>query len=268
MRTTGNQFALLVAGMVVGLAGTCGAADPATAPSVGGALVICGGGKLPDEIYERFVELAGGPEKARLVVVTTANDLAGRPQQQKFADFWKARKVSQVTLMHTSSRDEANKPEFVEPLRKATAVWFEGGQQSRVAAAYLDTAVERELYALVKRGGVVGGTSAGAALQSRVMIRSGNPVAEVGRGFDLLPGAVVDQHFLKRNRVNRLLGVVEAHSDLVGYGIDEGTAMIVRGDRFRVLGASYVLACRYDAQRRRTHIEVLSPGQERTLSTR
>ena len=122
--------------------------------------------------------------------------------------------------------------------------------------------------ALVNRGGVVGGTSAGAAPQSRVMIRGGNPVAHVGRGFNLLPGAVVDQHFLKRSRVNRLLGVIEAHPDLVGYGIDEGTAMIVRGDRFRVLGASYVLACRYDAQQRRTHIEVLEPGKEHTLSSR
>jgi len=210
--------------LLSGLATVGRAAEPAVAAAVSGALVICGGETLPAEIYERFIELAGGQEKARLVVITTASDRAGRPAQQEFADSWKARKISQVTLLHASSRKEANMPKFVEPLRGATAVWFEGGQQGRVADAYLDTAVERELYAVLKRGGVIGGTSAGAALQSRVMIRDGYPVAKVSRGFDFLPGAIVDQHFLKRNRLKRLLGVLKEHPDLVGYGIDEGTA--------------------------------------------
>ena len=96
-------------------------------------------------------------------------------------------------------------------------MWFEGGQQARVTDAYLDTAVEREIYALVKRGGVVGGTSAsGPCAANAIMIRGGYPKAEVGRGFDLLPGVVVDQHFLKRNRLKRLLGVLKEHTDLVG----------------------------------------------------
>ena len=99
--------------------------------------------------------------------------------------------------------------------------------------------------ALLARGGVIGGTSAGAAIMSRMMIVSGRTEAKLGQGFDFLPGAVIDQHFLKRNRIKRLLGVVRSHPDLIGLGIDESTALVVdvRGKRLHVIGNSYVIAC-------------------------
>jgi len=106
-------------------------------------------------------------------------------------------------VLHTRSRDKANTTEFVAPLRHATAVWFEGGQQSRLAAAYVGTEVERELYAMSDRGGVIGGTSAGAAIMSRVMVEGGNPEPRMGTGLDLLPGTIVDQHFLVRGHPHR-----------------------------------------------------------------
>ena len=86
-------------------------------------------------------------------------------------------------------------------------------------------------------------TSAGAAVMSRVMIRSGNPVAEVGTGFGLIDGAVIDQHFLVRKREPRLRKVLEEHPGLVGYGVDEGTALILRGRRLLAVGASTVSVC-------------------------
>ena len=150
-----------------------------------------------------------------------------------------------MTRLHTRSRDEANDPEFCRPLADATGVWIGGGKQLALTNAYLGTEVERQLKALLDRGGVIGGTSAGAAVMTRVMIASGRTEAVLSRGFDLLPGAVIDQHFLKRNCARRLLGVVASHRDLIGFGIDEGTTLVIspRTGRLRVLGDSYVLAC-------------------------
>jgi cyanophycinase len=96
---------------------------------------------------------------------------------------------------------------------------------------------------VLARGGVVGGTSAGAAVMSEVMIRGGNRVAEVGTGFGLLPGVVVDQHFSQRDRLPRLQGVLTKYPDLLGLGIDEETAVVVRGQGLTVLGNHQVRVC-------------------------
>src|SRR5690606_9814305 len=108
---------------------------------------------------------------------------------------WLERGIGAVEILHTRDRAVADTPEFTEPLRRATAVWLSGGAQSRLAEAYGGTAVEREILAVLARGGAVGGTSAGAAIQSPTMIAGGNPVPEIAQGFALLPGTIVDQHF-------------------------------------------------------------------------
>jgi cyanophycinase len=168
-----------------------------------------------------------------------------------------------VQLLHTRSREEANAPEFLRPLEEATGVWLAGGNQSRLAASYVDTEVERALKDLLERGGVIGGTSAGAAIMTRIMITGGRSLATQGRGFDLLPGSVVDQHFLKRNRLGRLLGLLAEHPRLVGFGIDEGTALVFQGDRLSVLGDSYVVACMPASPEDETNrLEILKPGDQ------
>jgi cyanophycinase len=130
-----------------------------------GALVICGGGSLPDAVRDRFIELAGGKE-SRLVVIPTASEtaeatIADPTRQERLLAPWKLKGAAEVQLLHTRSKEKANEDAFVEPLKKATGVWFGGGDQSKIAEAYLGTAVEREIVALLTRGGVVGGTSAG-----------------------------------------------------------------------------------------------------------
>jgi cyanophycinase len=163
-----------------------------------GSLVICGGGRLPDAIRDRFIELAGG-KGARLVVIPTASEDADLARDgAEIVELWMARNPKEVQLLHTRSRDDANRPEFTEPLRQATAVWISGGRQSLLAAAYSGTAVEKELHALLRRGGVVGGTSAGAAIMSRQMIVKG--IVHDVPGLGLLPGAVIDQHGPRRKR--------------------------------------------------------------------
>ena len=228
--------------------------------------MICGGGGLPETARQRFVELAGGP-KARIVVIPTASvdaDAKG-PELAEFTEPWAKRGAHSVTLLHTRSRAKAGEPAFSKPLDEATGVWFSGGDQSRVTDAYLGTAVEKALWKVLDRGGVIGGTSAGAAIMSRVMITGGQEKATVGTGFGFLSGAVVDQHALKRNRVNRLLGVLSDHPGLAGIAIDEATALVVRRDRWQVIGTSYVVVCRLPEDRKPFQFDIFNDGDEGRL---
>jgi cyanophycinase len=156
---------------------------------------------------------------------------------------WERRGFASVTVLHATSRSLADDEAFVAPLERATGVWIEGGEQARLERAYRATRVEAALHAVLARGGVIGGTSAGAAIMSRVMIRGGKTRPRMGTGFGLLPGAIVDQHFVARGRRGRLERALARHRDLVGYGVDEGTAMVVVGGVFTVVGDSTVTAC-------------------------
>ncbi len=228
--------------------------------------MICGGGRLPESVRREFVRLAGGAN-ARIVVVPTASEDADGPAATlaEFTEPWKTQGVASAIVLHTRSRARADEPAFARPLEEATGVWFSGGDQSRVTAAYLGTAVERALRAVLDRGGVLGGTSAGAAIMSRVMITGGSDRATVGTGFGFLPGAVVDQHALRRNRVNRLLGVLADHPDLVGVAIDESTALVVRQGHWQVVGDSYVVACRVPGAGQPMRIDVFHDGDRGDL---
>lgn len=206
------------------------------ARGIPGKLFIVGGGAMPDGMLEQFVGLAGGKE-AKLVVVPTASKKADdQSAHEALLEPYRKLKVASAVVMHTRDRDEANSDEFVAPLREATAVWFGGGSQSLIADAYVGTKFEEELQKLAGRGGLIGGTSAGAAIQSRLMIASGNPVPVLKQGFDLLPDGVIDQHFTARNRKPRLIHTIDRHRDHFGIGIDESTAVIVRGRQIRVIG--------------------------------
>ena len=224
-----------------------------------GSLVLCGGGRLPDAVRDRFLELAGG-NAARIVVIPTASGgETAEEDGREVAEIWKAREPAEVTVLHTLSSERADSDEFVEPLRRATGVWISGGRQTQLVAVYSNTLVERELAALVARGGVVGGTSAGAACMSRVMIVRGNiwPTP----GFGLVPGAIVDQHFLARGRKSRLFDVLARHPTHVGLGIDEGTALVVQGRSLRCVGDSTVTVCLAAQPGHDAHELELRPGQ-------
>jgi cyanophycinase len=209
---------------------------------VRGTLVIAGGGDLPAAVRDKFLALAGGRD-ARLVVIPTASARADRPELLGTFLLWQRPAVASVVLLHTRDRAVANDPAFARPLTEATGVWLTGGDQSLLAAAYRGTLVEAELRRLLARGGVVGGTSAGAAVLSSVMIAGGTAVADVGQGFGLVPGVVVDTHFAQRQRLPRLQGVVAKYPGCVGLGIDEQTAAVLSGQSLRVLGDGQVRVC-------------------------
>ena len=208
-----------------------------------GALMIAGGGELEENILQRFVKLAGGNE-ARIVLIPTASHRADDAEYlATLSQRWQTRNPASVAVLHTRSRDTANRESFSAMLQNATGVWIGGGSQTRVTDVYVDTPVERELYALLARGGAIGGSSAGAAVQSRLMIARGSPVAEIATGFALLPGSVIDQHFLARKRRPRLLSVLDKHPQMIGLGVDEGTALVVINRRMEVMGRSTVSVC-------------------------
>lgn len=208
-----------------------------------GALVVVGGGTLPADVRAEFFKLAGGKGVARLVVLPTATSAADDPaQDESFLRPWRDLGPRSIHLLHTRNRKLANDPTFVQSLRQATAVWISGGDQNRLMAAYGGTRVERELQRLLERGGVIGGTSAGAAVMSDLMIVGGTAEARTGPGFGLLKGTVVDQHFTERGRLGRVRGVLAKNKQHAALGIDERTAAIIRGQTLTVMGEGTVTA--------------------------
>jgi cyanophycinase len=220
---------------------------------------------MPDGVRERFLELAGG-KNARLVIIPTAHTKADRLETMASYAFWRAQKVASVTFLHTRKPGEANDPKFVKPLTEATAVWFPGGDQSMLVAPYRGSLVERELHRLLARGGVIGGTSAGASAMSRLMIVGGNPLAQVGAGFGLLPEVVIDQHFHSRNRLPRLLGILARYPQYLGLGIDEETAVVVHGSLATILGNANVRLCLPSAGKTPAQVRVLKAGEKFDLA--
>ncbi len=226
------------------------AAAPAlgqTGPQLGperGSLVIVGGALRSAEILERFMDLAGGPE-APLVIIPTAGGEEEYDEWYAGARRFRDMGATDVTVIHTKDRGEADSEEFVAPIRRARAVWFPGGRQWRLVDSYADTRTEQELHAVLARGGVIGGSSAGATIQGEYLARgdtSANTImmGDHEEGFSFVRGVAIDQHLLVRNRHFDMLEILEAHPQLLGIGIDEDTAMVVRGNGFEVIGSGYV----------------------------
>jgi cyanophycinase len=204
-----------------------------------GSLIIVGGGKIPPAISDKFKALAGGQE-ANIVYIPTAAedaDISKIPY-----DHPSLFGIKNLTVMHTRDRSLADTEAFAAPLRKATGVWFGGGRQWRLVDSYLDTLTHKELRKVLERGGVIGGTSAGASIQASYMVRGareGNTVMmakgyETGLGF--IRGVAIDQHINTRKRENDLQEVITAHPDLLGIGLYESTAIVVQGDKFEIIG--------------------------------
>ncbi|MEW6323561.1 MAG: cyanophycinase [Acidobacteriota bacterium] len=255
---------------------TCALAAPSLAQQVGparGALVIVGGAMQDAAIVARFIDLAGGPD-APIVVIPTAGD------DDDYDQFWSGTRqfrqqgARQITVLHTRDRAVADTESFVEPIRRARGVFFTGGRQWRLADSYLHTRTHRELQALLDRGGVIGGSSAGATILGSFLVRGdtkGNEtmIGDHVEGMAFLKHTAIDQHLLRRNRQFDLIEVIEKHPTLLGIGIDEDTAIVVEGDRFQVIGQGYVAI--YDHGRMvppAGRFYFLAPGDRFDLVTR
>ncbi len=179
-----------------------------------------------------------------------------------------------IEVLHTRNRKVADLGAFVGPLREATGVWISGGHQWRLAEVYLDTRTHRELQALLDRGGVVGGNSAGASMLASFLVRGsrrGNDVvSEPGseEGFGFLRNVAIDQHLLARARENDLLELLQTHPQLLGIGLDERAALVVVGDLAEVIGEERVAIYDITDPLSLLPLRWLAPGDVYDLGTR
>ncbi|MCI0702162.1 MAG: cyanophycinase [Planctomycetia bacterium] len=209
-----------------------------------GSLVIVGGGGASPDIWKKFIELAGGEDSTIVVIPTAMQDpLAKESVEERLLKKYGAKNV---VALHTRDRNLADDPKFSDVLLKAKGVWFGGGRQWRFVDAYEGTLTEKRFRDVLARGGVIGGSSAGASIQGEYMPR-GHPlgnreiVAEgYERGFGFLPGCAIDQHFFARKRTGDMSKLMKQYPQYLGIGIDEGTALIVTGSTAEVMGKSKV----------------------------
>jgi len=214
-----------------------------------GPLVIIGGAEDRDgdcNVLREFVRLAGG-RKAHIAVMTAATSL---PQEvgDDYIRIFERLGAELVEVVHTERREDSEREDALRVIEQATGVFFTGGDQSRIVDFIEDTPLDKAIHLRHGEGVVIGGTSAGAAMMPDVMIMGGASVSHpsvdavtMGPGMGYLPGIVIDQHFTQRGRLGRLLAALLLQPALLGLGIDEDTAIVVKGDEFEVIGQGTVI---------------------------
>ena len=259
------------------------AQSPEYGPATG-TLVIQGGGSADGTgIVETFINKAGGLN-AKIIVVPTAGgnrnpdgSIRVYKEEQVLAT-WKKRGLTNVFMLHTHDPKVADTEDFAKILRDANAVWFDGGRQWNIVDSYDHTLTLREFRKVLERGGVIGGSSAGATIQGDYLVRGAiagsdivmTPEPEHEHGFAFLRKVAIDQHINTRNRWDDIIPVIKKYPDLLGIGLSEGTAIVVTGDRFQVIGKWKVAI--HDNTRTYQPWEkpyyVLSPGDVYNMKTR
>ncbi len=214
-----------------------------------GQLIIIGGAEDRSgecTVLREFVRSAGGT-KAKIAVFTAATSLPGEVGED-YINIFERLGVEKVKVIDTERKEDADRPEYIEFIKEATGAFFTGGNQAKIIDSLKDTELDRLLHERYNKDGLaVGGTSAGAAMMPDVMIIEGasqtNPRADavtMGTGMGFLPGVVIDQHFAQRGRLGRLLSAIVQQPVVLGFGIDEDTAIIVDGEEVRVVGSGSV----------------------------
>jgi cyanophycinase len=225
------------------------AAQTEYGPPKGTLVIVGGGGTDGTGIMEKFIELAGGPDK-NFVVVPTAGGNRGADgalreyTEENIVASWVRRGVKNVKMLHTHDPKVADTEEFARVLRDAHAVWFNGGRQWNIVDSYAGTLTYREFHKVLERGGVIGGSSAGATIQGEYLVRGDTSGPNVvmteepnhQKGFEFLRKTAIDQHINARNRWDDIIPVIQKMPHLLGIGLSEGTAIIVTGDTFEVMG--------------------------------
>ena len=210
-----------------------------------GSLIVIGGGRLTDDIIKEFYELSGG-ESAKIVVIPTAYVRNNRIDSTRILSTFKRFGFSNITILHTSDPKEANKDEFVKPIKEATGIFFSGGRQWRIADGFLNTKAHQEMFKLLDRGGVIAGSSAGATIQGSYLARGDTKNNQImmgdhEEGLGFITNIAIDQHVIARNRQFDMFEILKNRPELLGIAIDESTAIVVKGDTFKVIGKSYVI---------------------------
>jgi len=213
-----------------------------------GKLLIIGGAEDKEgecKILREFLRCAGGT-KARIVIMTAATSLPGEVGDNYIRVFERLG-AEDVRVVDTQSPEDASNPDYLEAIEQATGIFFTGGDQARIISCLKDTQLDAAMHKRYSEGIIIGGTSAGAAMMPDMMIIEGdsetNPrvdVVAMGPGMGFLPNVVIDQHFAQRGRLGRLVTALLLQPAVLGFGIDENTAILVHGDELEVIGESAV----------------------------
>ncbi|MEH2107577.1 cyanophycinase [Nostoc sp.] len=211
-------------------------------------LVIIGGAEDKDGdsvILRDFVRRAGGT-KAYIVILTAATELP-REVGENYIRVFERLGAENVRIIDTETREDASSSTALEAINKATGVFFTGGDQARITSILKDTDIDVAIHKRFSEGVVIAGTSAGAAVMPDKMIVEGDSqthprieTVEMGPGMGFLPGVVIDQHFSQRGRLGRLISALILEPAVLGFGIDENTAMVVTDNQIEVIGAGAV----------------------------
>ncbi|MFP4548695.1 MAG: cyanophycinase [Fidelibacterota bacterium] len=218
-----------------------------------GDLFIIGGGNRPASMINHLVELAGGEQSHVIVIPNASGDPIDVAEYQTNQFLEHGAGCAEYIF---AKNNAVNADSSLAKIDKATCIFFSGGDQRRLTADLLDSKLLAKIKEKWRQGCVISGTSAGAAVMSELMITGdeklnkskysfitiepGNVIMTPGFGF--VKKAIIDQHFIKRNRQNRLISVVLENPGLLGIGIDESTAIQVHEDgTFEVVGENSVM---------------------------
>ena len=245
-----------------------------------GKLIIIGGGTIPDSLFTFFANYCGGKDQP-IVYIPTATEDEEYIQKGEHLLKFSTRGFTQLSTIHTRDKKIADDPKNIELMRQAKGLYFGGGDQDLIAAAYGGTKLYDEFIALLNRGGVIMGTSAGATIMGSLLIGGDarNDLTQTYHfkpAFSFLTNMAIDQHVLARNRQFDLIPVIEQYPTLLGVGLDESTAMIVEAGQFKIWGVSYAMI--YDpedwaAQKKQwgrvvKPFKMMSSGEKFNLATR
>ncbi|HLA96066.1 MAG TPA: cyanophycinase [Pyrinomonadaceae bacterium] len=210
-------------------------------------LLVIGGGERPPEAMKKFVEWSGGT-RSRILVITWASGVPDESFESLDKGF---RAVNAGIVEHAPVRplDAETRKRFVEQLNNSTGVFFSGGDQNRIMDVLADDELLRQIKRKYDAGTPFGGTSAGAAVMSDPMmtgeadlkVLDGSKVG-VRKGLGFIPNIIFDQHFLVRQRHNRLFGLVMTHPEMLGIGIDEDNAVLIMNNKeLLAVGTTWVM---------------------------
>ena len=241
-----------------------------------GTLFLHGGSRLNQDVLQEFVKLTGGKD-ASFVCIPSAKSFDRFEEPDSYmAEKLREFDCNNVTILHAADPFVADQSKaFARILKNADGVWIDGGRTFRFMDSYEGTQVPKLLAQVLDRGGVVGGSSAGCQVPSDFLVR-GNPTSNrdieydgYTRGMALLKGVIIDAHFLQRERHEPFLGLMKKYPQMLGIGIDESTALIVKGSKGRVVGNAAVSF--YDLQADATDEfkpVILKAGQSYDLKSR
>ena len=219
-----------------------------------GKLVIIGGGSRPSAMIDRIISESGIDKSGYGIILPMSSvepDSAVYYARKQFVEKG-LKNIYGLDFL----KDEKLSATKIDSIKNARLVYISGGDQNRFMDIVAGTAIEEAIHEAYQNGNLIAGTSAGAAVMSKMMI-TGSELKhpeyastfrnieadniEIKRGLGMLTNVIIDQHFVKRSRYNRLISAVIEHPEMMGIGIDEATAILVRGNSAEVIGDSQVI---------------------------